>query len=84
MVPEFKMVITPNCNWAALYWHSNIRDIKVWEGEDYHCGAIQAMALFHTGRGVRIYFFPDESQCDGSTPDTFSEIEGLHEHEPTT
>ena len=58
-----------------LYFVSNISDKKVYEGHDWYCGAVDALAAT-LGYPVKHGEFISEDDCDGCTPDRFKDIKG--------
>jgi hypothetical protein len=73
MTPTFYRVVTPDCDHAALYFVSNISDIKVWEGSDYISNALPAMAEV-MGHPFEEWDFTNEDEVDGGTPEKFMYI----------
>jgi len=76
MEPTIKIVDSPSGDWAVMYWHSNISDRKIWEGNIYEPNSICSLAEC-LGHPVEFYEFTDEDEIDGCTPDKFANIKGI-------
>jgi hypothetical protein len=76
MIPTFYRVVTPSTEWGVIYYVSNLRDIKVYEGHDYISNGFPAMAKIFGCPFVEATF-TDEDEVDGCTPDTFRDIKGI-------
>ena len=76
MVPIIKIVDSPSGDWGVIYFHSNITDKKVWEGNSYNPNSLCAMAECF-GYPVEFFEFTDEDEIDGETPDKFGDIKGI-------
>jgi hypothetical protein len=76
MEPVIKVVAEPGCEWATIYFVSNVSDKRVWQGTDYMSDVIHALAnLF--GCTVEMWQFTDGDEIYGGTPTTFAEIKGI-------
>jgi hypothetical protein len=76
MVPIINIVVSPDCEWAVIYFVSNISDKKVWAGKDYMSDAIHAISnLF--GCQVFTYSFTNEYETADDTPEKFGDIKGI-------
>ena len=53
-----------------------VSDRKFWEGHDYMCYGIKELTLLF-GATFEVWELKDEAECDGSTPDKFSELKSV-------
>jgi len=66
----------PNWDWGVLYLLSNISDKKVYEGSDWYCGAVDALAHTFGCPVVHGEFKDDDFPGDGLPPDKIRDVKG--------